>query len=205
MSSQQRERSGSMAPTADADGLVRESALRDPLTGVLNRSGLDGPLHRELNAGLLNDTPACLLLLDLDYFKSVNDRLGHVAGDGLLTRVAALVQENIRTGDSVGRYGCEEFAIVLPHTELDQAQALAERIRAEIERHAFDLDEGSVRITASLGVASLRDPAISTVGHLIAAAYAALGQAKSQGRNRVGIHAACSLMPPQTTALRAAA
>jgi diguanylate cyclase (GGDEF)-like protein len=194
-----------MAPTADADGLVRESALRDPLTGVLSRSGLDGPLHRELNAGLLEDTPACLLLLDLDYFKSVNDRLGHVAGDGLLTRVAALVQENVRTGDSVGRYACEEFAIVLPHTELDQAQALAERIRAEIERHAFDLDEGSVRITASLGVASLRDPSIGTVGDWIAAADSALDRAKSQGRNRVGIHAACGLMPPHTAALRAAA
>lgn len=200
MSPQQRERPESMAPTAGAHGLVRESALRDPLTGVLNRSGLDGPLHRELNAGLRDGTPACLFLLDLDYFKSVNDRLGHVAGDGLLARVAALVQENVREADSVGRYGGEEFAVVLPRAELDQAQALAERIRAEIERHAFDLDEGSVRITASLGVASLRDPSIGTVGHWIAAADSALGLAKSQGRNRVGIHAACGLMPPHTAA-----
>ncbi|MBH0178961.1 MAG: GGDEF domain-containing protein [Nitrospira sp.] len=146
-----------------------------------------------------------MLLLDLDYFKSVNDCLGHVAGDGVLERVAALVQERVREVDSVGRYGGEEFAVVLPHTDLSQAQALAERIRAEIERRAFDLDDGSVRITASFGVASLHDSSIESIGRWIAAADSALYEAKSHGRNRVAVHADHRLGRPQSAAMRAVA
>lgn len=190
---------------ADVHGQIQELALRDPLTGVLNRRALNGPLQRELNAGLRYGSSACLLLLDLDYFKSVNDRLGHVAGDGVLERVAALVQERVREVDSVGRYGGEEFAVVLPHTDLGQAQALAERIRAEIERRAFDLDDGSVRITASFGVASLHDSSIDSIGRWIAAADSALYEAKSQGRNRVAVYANHRLGRPHAAAVRAVA
>jgi diguanylate cyclase (GGDEF)-like protein len=190
---------------ADAHEQIQELALRDPLTGVLNRRALNGPLQRELNAGLRYGASACLLLLDLDYFKSVNDRLGHVAGDGVLARVASLVRETVREVDSVGRYGGEEFAVVLPHTDLGQGQALAERIRAEIERRAFDLDDGSVRITASFGVASLRDSSIATVGHWIAAADSALYEAKAQGRNRVAVHADHRAGLPHAAAARAVA
>lgn len=190
---------------ADVHGQIQELALRDPLTGVLNRRALNEPLQRELNAGLRYGSSACLLLLDLDYFKSVNDCLGHVAGDGVLERVAALVQERVREVDSVGRYGGEEFAVVLPHTDLSQAQALAERIRAEIERRAFDLDDGSVRITASFGVASLHDSSIDSIGRWIAAADSALYEAKSYGRNRVAVHPDHRLGHPQSAAMRAVA
>lgn len=190
---------------ADAHRQIRELALRDPLTGVLNRRALDGPLHRELKAGLRYGTPACLLLLDLDYFKTVNDLLGHVAGDGVLAGVAELVQETVREVDSVSRYDGEKFAVVLPHTDLGQAQTLAERIRVEIERHAFDLDGGHVRITASLGVAGLRESSIATVGHWISAADSALYKAKSEGRNRVAVHATSRLAPSCAAALRAVA
>lgn len=190
---------------ADVHGQMQELALRDPLTGVLNRRALNGPLQRELNAGLRYGSSACLLILDLDYFKSVNDRLGHVAGDGVLERVAALVQERVREVDSVGRYGGEEFAVVLPHTDLSQAQVLAERIRAEIERRAFDLDDGSVRITASVGVASLQDSSIDSIGGWIAAADSALYEAKSQGRNRVAVHADYRAGRPHAASVRAAA
>lgn len=190
---------------ADVHGQIQELAFRDPLTGVLNRRALNGPLQRELNAGLRYGASACLLILDLDYFKSVNDRLGHVAGDGVLARVAALVQERVREVDSVGRYGGEEFAVVLPHTDLSQAQVLAERIRAEIERRAFDLDDGSVRITASVGVASLHDSSIDSIGRWIAAADSALYEAKSQGRNRVAVHTDHRAELPHTAAVRAAA
>ena len=190
---------------ADVHGQIQELALRDPLTGVLNRRALNGPLQRELNAGLRYGASACLLILDLDYFKSVNDRLGHVAGDDVLERVAALVQERVRDVDSVGRYGGEEFAVVLPHTDLSQAQVLAERIRAEIERRAFDLDDGSVRITASVGVASLHDSSIDSIGRWIAAADSALYEAKSQGRNRVSVHADHRVGFPHAAAVRAVA
>lgn len=190
---------------ADVHGQIQELALRDPLTGVFNRRALNGPLQRELNAGLRYGSSACLLILELDYFKRVNERLGHVAGDSVLERVAALVQERVREVDSVGRYGGEEFAVVLPHTDLSQAQVLAERIRAEIERRAFDLDDGSVRITASFGVASLQDSAIDSVGRWIAAADSALYEAKSQGRNRVAVHADHRAGRPHTAAVRAVA
>jgi diguanylate cyclase (GGDEF)-like protein len=190
---------------ADVHGQIQELALRDPLTGVLNRRALNGPLQRELNAGLRYGASACLLILDLDYFKSVNDRLGHVAGDGVLERVAALVQERVREVDSVGRYGGEEFAVVLPHTDLSQAQVLAERIRAEIERRAFDLDDGSVRITASVGVASLHDSSIDSIGRWIAAADSALYEAKSRGRNRVAVHSDHCAGLPHAAAVRAVA
>jgi diguanylate cyclase (GGDEF)-like protein len=184
---------------------LQDLALRDPLTDVLNRRAFDGPLIRELKAGLRYGTPACLLLVDLDYFKTVNDLLGHVAGDEVLKRVAALIRETVRNVDSVGRYGGEEFAVVLPHTDLDQAQALAERLRAIIERYAFELEDGQVRMTASIGLASLHDSAIATVGDWIAAADSALYEAKSRGRNRVVTHIPCNLAPAQASALCVAA
>jgi diguanylate cyclase (GGDEF)-like protein len=184
---------------------LQDLALRDPLTDVLNRRAFDGPLIRELKAGLRYGTPACLLLVDLDYFKTVNDLLGHVAGDEVLKRVAALIRETVRNVDSVGRYGGEEFAVVLPHTDLDQAQALAERLRAIIERYAFELEDGQVRMTASIGLASLHDSAIATVGDWIAAADSALYEAKSRGRNRVVAHIPCNLAPAQASALCVAA
>lgn len=174
---------------------IQESALRDPLTGLFHRRALDGLLHRELTAGVRYGTPACLLLLDLDYFKTVNERLGRIAGDSVLASVAALVEETVRDVDSAGRYDGEEFAVVLPHTDLRQAQALAERIRAEIERRAFEVGEGHVRITASFGLAPLQDSAIESVGDWIAAADAALREAKSRGRNCVVTHAAVPLGP----------
>jgi len=190
---------------ADTHQQIQEMALRDPLTDILNRRALDGPLTRELKAGLRYGTPACVLLLDLDYFKTVNDLLGHIAGDDVLKCVAALIRNTVRDIDSVARYGGEEFAVVLPHTDLGQAQALAERIRAIIEWHAFDLEDGHVRITASIGLASLHDSAIATVGDWIAAADSAVYEAKSRGRNRVVTHNPCHHTPAQAAALCVAA
>lgn len=184
---------------------IQDLALRDPLTGLLNRRALDGPLTREYKAGPRYGTPACLLLLDLDYFKTVNDLLGHVAGDDVLRGVAALIRDTVRDVDSAGRYGGEEFAVVLPHTDLNQAQALAERIRVIIERHAFELEDGHVRITASIGLAALHNARIATVGDWIAAADSALYEAKSRGRNCVVTHTPGNLAPAQTAVLCIAA
>lgn len=190
---------------ADTHQQLQDLALRDPLTEVLNRRALDGPLTRELKAGLRYGTPACLILLDLDYFKTVNDVLGHVAGDEVLKEVAGLVRETVREVDSVGRYGGEEFAVVLPHTDLEQAQTLAERMRAAIERHAFDLEDSHVRLTTSIGIASLHDSDIATVAEWISAADSALYEAKARGRNRVVIHTPGSCAPAQAAALCVAA
>jgi len=187
-----------------AQRALQDVALRDSLTGVLARRAIEEPLQRELKAGLRYGTPASLLVMDLDYFTIVNDRLGHAVGDVVLKDVAALVQENVRAVDSVGRYGGEQFAVVLPYTDEEMAQAMAERIRAEIERHAFEIEDGQVRITVSLGIASLRDASITNVDRWTAAADTALSEAKAQGRNRVATHRACNPAPAQAGMLRVA-
>lgn len=190
---------------AEAYQQLHHLALHDPLTGLLNRRALDGPLTREVKAGLRYGTPACLMLLDLDYFKTVNDLLGHMAGDEVLRQVARLIQESVRAIDSVGRYGGEEFAVVLPHTGLEQARASAERLRANLERRAFALADGQIRLTASIGLASLGGPDIGTVPEWIAAADAALYAAKAQGRNCVVAKSPGHYSPTHTAVLCLAA
>ncbi|MEQ1792871.1 MAG: diguanylate cyclase [Nitrospira sp.] len=190
---------------ADAHQDLQDMALRDPLTGVLNRRALDEPLTRELKSGLRYGAPACLMILDLDYFKTVNDRLGHTAGDLVLKELAALMTDTVRDIDRVGRYGGEEFAIILPHTAIEQAHTLAERLRSVIETHAFDVEDGMVRVTASIGIADVCNPAIASVDDWVNAADAALYEAKAQGRNRVVVHTSLPLAPAQAAALCVAA
>ncbi|SPP65145.1 putative diguanylate cyclase with GAF sensor [Nitrospira lenta] len=190
---------------ADAHQDLHDMALRDPLTGVFNRRALDEPLMRELKAGLRYGAPACLAILDLDYFKTVNDRLGHTAGDLVLRELASLMTDTVRDVDMVGRYGGEEFAIILPHTSIEQAQPLAERLRNLIETHAFDVEDGTVRLTASIGIAEVCNPAIASVEDWVNAADTALYHAKAQGRNRVVVHAPVPLAPVQAATLCVAA
>ncbi len=153
---------------------------------------------------LRHGVPSCLLVLDLDYFKVVNERLGHAGGDGLLKEVASLLEETVREVDRVARYGGEAFAVVSPHTDLPRARTLAERIRDKIERRVFIMKEGHVRITASVGVASMGHPAMESVGRWIAAADSALDQAKSCGRNRVVIYESAPFVPAQAARCLAA-
>jgi diguanylate cyclase (GGDEF)-like protein len=190
---------------AEAYQQVHELALHDPLTGLMNRRALAGQLTGDAKAGRRYGTPACLMLLDLDYFKTVNDLLGHMAGDEILRQVAHVIQESVRDVDSVARYGGEEFAVVLPHTALDQAHALAERLRGNVERRAFELADGQVRLTASIGVASIGGPDTGTVPQWIAATDAALYAAKTHGRNCVVAHHAGHYSPPQSAVLCLAA
>ena len=190
---------------ADAHQHLQDVALRDPLTGTLNRRAIEGPLLRELKSGLRYGAPASLMMIDLDFFKTVNDRLGHQAGDAVLKAVAALITDTVRDIDVVGRYGGEEFAIVLPHTAIESAHALAERLRAAVERHAFELEDGTVRLTISIGIADVHDPAIASITDWITAADSALYEAKAQGRNRVIVHAPAPLAPAQAARLCMAA
>lgn len=190
---------------ADAHQDLQDMALRDPLTGILNRRALDEPLTRELKSGLRYSAPACLMILDLDYFKTVNDRLGHMAGDLVLREFAALMTDTVRDVDIVGRYGGEEFAIILPHTSIRQAHTLAERLRTQIESHAFAVEDGIVRLTTSIGIADVCNPAIASVEDWVNAADSALYEAKAQGRNRVVVHTSIPLAPAQAATLCIAA
>lgn len=167
----------------------RDSALRDPLTDLLNPHAFDGALARELSVGLRYGVPACLLLLDLDFFRIVNDRLGHASGDQVLRTAAELIRGTVRDSDIVGRYRGNTFAVVLHHTDRQQARALAERLRERVERYPFTIEDGQVRTTASIGLAAVPDATVVSTAEWMMVGQAALTDAKSQGRNRVILHA----------------
>ena len=190
---------------ADTHRQIQELALRDSLTGLLNRRALEEVLAREFKAGTRYSSSACLILVDLDYFKVVNDQLGHLAGDQVLKTTATLMRRAVRDIDVVGRYGGEEFGIVLPRTDLDRALVLGERLRRQIEQQAFEADQGIVRMTASMGIAHIPDVTIRSVSGWIAAADSALYDAKALGRNRMVVHVPDQAVPVESSVLTLAA
>ncbi|SBV37211.1 Diguanylate cyclase [uncultured Stenotrophomonas sp.] len=162
---------------------LRRLARRDGLTGLLNRTALMDDGRGQLVQCQLRRLPFAVLLLDLDHFKRVNDTHGHQAGDAVLHHMARTLQRNLRGRDSLlGRYGGEEFVLLLPATSLEQAQALAERLRAALEACPLDSDIGPIAVTTSIGIAAGID---ATLERLLARADAALYRAKAAGRNRV--------------------
>jgi two-component system cell cycle response regulator len=160
-------------------------AIVDALTGLYNKRYLMDYLERELARSVRYDRPLALILIDIDHFKAINDRLGHLAGDLTLRRLAGCLGSEIRRDDLLARYGGEEFAVVLSETDHRRAAELAERIRGAVERHAFAFEGRRYEVTISLGVAStLGDEALSPQ-ELIRRADQRLYQAKHEGRNRV--------------------
>lgn len=174
---------------AETHQQARTNALRDSLTDLLNPQAFEIALMRELSVGLRYGVPACLLLLDLDFFRIVNDRLGHTVGDQVLKMAADLIRGTVRDSDIVGRYRGNTFAVVLPHTNRQQAHSLAERLRERVERYPFTIEAGQVRTTASIGLAAVPDTTVVSVSEWIMVGDVALNDAKSQGRNRVILHA----------------
>lgn len=158
---------------------LAEQSLTDALTGLKNRRAFDRLLAEEAARVERVHSSVALILLDIDNFKPFNDEFGHVSGDEALREVADILQAQVRPYDHVARYGGEEFAIILPDCDLSQALALAERVRSEIEGHAWALRP----ITISLGVAACHSVRAST--SVVECADKALYQAKEGGRNRV--------------------
>lgn len=160
-----------------------ELARIDPLTKLLNRRAFFEdclPAWRTAGRG---ERPMCVVVIDLDHFKSVNDRHGHEVGDRALVAAGKVLAEGRRAGDLLARWGGEEFVLLLPETELAQAVALAERLRAEIEAVTLPTSSGMLSLSASFGVAQRADQA--SIEALIAAADTQLLAAKQAGRNRV--------------------
>ncbi len=165
---------------------IYQLATHDPLTGLCNRRHFDGLADTEIARALRHGRPLSLCMLDIDHFKPINDRHGHACGDEVLRMVGRLLQAHARNEDVAARIGGEEFALLLPECGLDDATALAERLREAIAATAFDADGGPLRVTASIGVASI-GPGRDARAPLLAAADAALYRAKSEGRNRVRV------------------
>lgn len=163
-----------------------ELAVRDGLTGLLNHRRLQERLKEELSRSLRYHHPMTLLMIDVDYFKRYNDTYGHQQGDELLRRLAQILQRNVRQSDIVGRWGGEEFAVILPETDKGSAVTLAQRLCEVVATTPFPGYPGRapVRCTISIGVASYPEDALTT-SDLIAAADAALYRAKRYGKNRV--------------------
>lgn len=161
-------------------------AKRDALTGLYNRGEFLRLAEQELLRSLRHGTDLSAIMLDLDHFKSINDRYGHPAGDAVLQHTAACLLGAVRVTDVVARIGGEEFVVLLPHTRLDAAVQLAEKLLRTLQQSPAQITRGvSIDFTASLGVGSLPAGHNSTVPALYAAADHALYEAKRNGRNRV--------------------
>jgi len=169
----------------EAREALREQATRDGLTGLWNRTAIFDILQNELARSSRSGEPLIVLMADLDGFKPVNDQFGHMAGDAVLRQVAARMRASVRRYDAVGRYGGEEFLMVLPGSELPGGLLLAERIRDAIGTECFRAGDTEIRLTCSLGAACAIPPAIPHADDLVREADAALYRAKRQGRNRV--------------------
>jgi diguanylate cyclase (GGDEF)-like protein len=160
-----------------------EMSMTDALTGLLNRYGLQRALQRELAEARRYTRPLSCLLLDIDYFKTVNDTYGHAAGDTALVQAARVLSESVRGSDVVCRYGGEEFLVLAPETPLEGALALAEKIRLTVSSRLFGDGERTFPLTVSVGVAGLDGG--ESGNDMIARADEALYQAKQTGRNRI--------------------
>ena len=170
---------------------LRRQATHDGLTGAWNRTAILDILQRELARGGREMSPVALLLLDLDHFKQVNDTYGHLAGDEVLREAARRMQAGLRCYDSLGRYGGEEFLVVLPGCELPGAEAQAERLCEAMRRQPFWFAGEPLSVTCSLGVSWTACPQADQGEALVRAADEALYMAKGGGRDRVAIWSAC--------------
>lgn len=158
----------------------------DSLSGLYNRGYWEERLKLEFSRQLRNTSAVSLLMLDIDHFKSINDSLGHQAGDEVIRELGAILRRSLRETDIAGRYGGEEFAIVMPDTDAAQAMRLAERLRSHIAANETQWHDDSIRVTVSIGI-SQATRLMNSPGDWLKAADGALYLAKQNGRNQVYI------------------
>ncbi len=180
---------------------LRHRSRHDGLTGLLNRRAIEEGIEAQIRRSLRSGEAFSVLMLDLDHFKSINDRFGHAAGDRALRHVATVLLSGVRDVDDIARIGGEEFLALMPGATLDAVMPVAERLREQLAAQPLHFDGTIVAVTMSIGVAQWNDPA-DDVSRLLVRADAALYQAKQQGRNRV---VAASVEPPATFRADAAA
>jgi diguanylate cyclase (GGDEF)-like protein len=169
----------------EANERLRHMSQTDALTGLENRRHIETRLEEMFEHAKRLAEPFSCVMVDLDKFKSVNDEYGHQVGDAVLKQLAKILKNEVREIDHAGRYGGEEFILLLTGTVLDAAVTFAERCRKAIEDHTFTFEGGTLKRTASFGVAGWPHPKISHCDGLVKAADDALYVAKETGRNRV--------------------
>ncbi len=169
-----------------ANTKLQELALRDGLTGLLNRRYWESCLEHEFARYQRYDNQVSLVMMDIDQFKKINDSFGHQAGEEVIRTAARLTEQLARETDFCGRYGGEEFAILLPDTSLEGAEQFAERLRESIERQQIEHQGTPLTFTVSVGVAGIT-PDIEKYQDLIERADKALYRSKAEGRNRTTV------------------
>jgi two-component system, cell cycle response regulator len=179
---------------------LRYQATHDGMTGLLNRSATIDALRNELERAGRQNAPVCLMLADLDHFKDINDTHGHTIGDAVLCEATRRMRTAVRTYDTVGRYGGEEFLFILPGCSSEDAQGQSERLLACVTSEPIVLPRLTIRFTMSVGVVVKYNAVIDDVDSLIHAADLALYEAKLGGRNRVVI---AGIAPPALKAVPA--
>jgi diguanylate cyclase (GGDEF)-like protein len=167
--------------------ILSDRARLDGLTGIFNKQVFHDCLYREFHRCRGLHEPLTLMIMDLDFFKQINDRMGHPAGDYALQEVASILRGTFRRTDLFARYGGEEFGMLLPHTDLQESGVVAERVRKIIDCHPFNFEDHGFHLTASVGVAELTED-LKEANELLSRADTALYVAKQGGRNRVSTY-----------------
>ncbi|NCN26222.1 diguanylate cyclase [bacterium] len=162
---------------------LHTQGTRDPLTGVFNKGHVLKSLDSSIDIARTGYS-LCLIMLDIDHFKKINDTYGHIAGDFILKELCALIKELVRSEDVIGRFGGEEFVVTLPDSPLDVAAGIAERIRLTIEEHSFNFQDKKIPVTSSLGVSDWQ-PKYTNAEEFIEAVDKLLYKSKRNGRNKV--------------------
>lgn len=178
---------------------LRKAAFRDPLTGLYNRRYIFDIFRNELNRHQRYGIPFSLILIDADHFKRINDQYGHNAGDAALKAIANVCTASVRDIDVVGRFGGEEFIILLPSTHAAEAAVVAERIRRTMRREGIEFQGKQIDVTLSLGVAEV-GPNADTFDDLLKAADEALYSAKRGGRDQTALAKRESELPDSRAA-----
>lgn len=174
--------------TADLNSInesLRILATMDSLTGVFNRRTILESLEKELHRSHRYEKVFGIIIMDIDFFKMINDTYGHQTGDQVLRSVCDNIRENIRVNDVIGRYGGEEFLIIMPETDNDHAAIAAEKLRSAVESMSVSQESVHVKVTASFGVSSYRPDDDTKM--IIARADKAVYESKKNGRNRVTV------------------
>jgi diguanylate cyclase (GGDEF)-like protein len=170
-------------------GRLHQLAMHDELTGLMNRRAVMSCVNEEASSSLRTSTPLAVLIVDVDYFKRINDAHGHGVGDEVLRELANRLRSAVRQGDHVGRLGGEEFGVVLPRSTIDAALRIADRMRLHIGQQPFATSAGPLKVTVSIGLAG--NDARLPMNEVVLAADRALYHAKHAGRDQVQVAKTC--------------